>query len=101
MLEAAVDGAHDHARRRGSGVADAGAPENRSRITGDAVRTQRGKEMRPQTAGQRRSCNRSKNTLTFGIGPAGTGKTFLAVVMAVRALKDARGLAHDPLASRG
>jgi phosphate starvation-inducible PhoH-like protein len=31
-----------------------------------------------------------RHALTFGIGPAGTGKTFLAVVMAVRALKDHR-----------
>ena len=29
-----------------------------------------------------------RNTLSFGIGPAGTGKTFLAIVMAVRALKN-------------
>ena len=28
-----------------------------------------------------------KNTITFGVGPAGTGKTFLAVAMAVTALK--------------
>ena len=51
--------------------------------------TQRGKEIRPRTAGQRAFCTSiAKNTLTFGIGPAGTGKTFLAIVMAVRALKE-------------
>lgn len=51
--------------------------------------TQRGKEIRPRTAGQRAFCGSiAKNTLTFGIGPAGTGKTFLAIVMAVRALKE-------------
>ena len=51
--------------------------------------TQRGKEIRARTAGQRafvRSID--LNTLTFGIGPAGTGKTFLAVVAAVRALRN-------------
>jgi phosphate starvation-inducible PhoH-like protein len=51
--------------------------------------TQRGKEIRPKTAGQRAFVSSiAKNTLTFGIGPAGTGKTFLAIVMAVRALKE-------------
>jgi phosphate starvation-inducible protein PhoH and related proteins len=49
----------------------------------------RGKEIRPKTAGQRAFvASIAQNTLTFGIGPAGTGKTFLAIVMAVRALKD-------------
>jgi len=50
--------------------------------------TQRGKEIRPKTEGQRRFVEAVEaNTLTFGIGPAGTGKTFLAMVMAVRALR--------------
>ena len=51
--------------------------------------TQRGKEIRPRTTGQRAFVSSiAHNTLTFGIGPAGTGKTFLAIVMAVRALKN-------------
>jgi phosphate starvation-inducible PhoH-like protein len=51
--------------------------------------TQRGREIRPKTAGQRAFvASIAKNILTFGIGPAGTGKTFLAIVMAVRALKE-------------
>jgi len=50
--------------------------------------TNRGREIRPRTAGQREFVQSiERNTLTFGIGPAGTGKTFLAVVMAVRALR--------------
>ena len=50
--------------------------------------TPRGREIRPKSAGQRTFADAiERNTLTFGIGPAGTGKTFLAVVMAVRALK--------------
>jgi phosphate starvation-inducible PhoH-like protein len=49
----------------------------------------RGKDVRPKTAGQRAFVEAiERNTLTFGIGPAGTGKTFLAVVMAVRALRN-------------
>jgi phosphate starvation-inducible PhoH-like protein len=51
--------------------------------------TARGREIRPKTAGQRALVGAvDANTLTFAIGPAGTGKTFLAIVMAVRALKN-------------
>jgi phosphate starvation-inducible PhoH-like protein len=53
--------------------------------------TARGREIRPKTDGQRTLINAiATNTLTFAIGPAGTGKTFLAIVMAVRALKERR-----------
>ncbi len=51
--------------------------------------TARGREIRPKTNGQRAlAAAIENNTLTFAIGPAGTGKTFLAIVMAVRALKN-------------
>ncbi|MGH7727608.1 MAG: PhoH family protein [Vulcanimicrobiaceae bacterium] len=51
--------------------------------------TARGRELRPRTEGQRRYVEAiERNVLTFGIGPAGTGKTFLAVACAVRALRD-------------
>ncbi|MBV8750483.1 MAG: PhoH family protein [Candidatus Eremiobacteraeota bacterium] len=51
--------------------------------------TARGREIRPKTDGQRALVAAIEaNTLTFAIGPAGTGKTFLAIVMAVRALKN-------------
>lgn len=47
-----------------------------------------GKVIKPKTLGQKRYVNAiSENTVTFGVGPAGTGKTFLAVSMAVRAFK--------------
>lgn len=50
--------------------------------------TPRGREVRPRTAGQARLVHSIDSApLTFGIGPAGTGKTFLAVTMAVRALR--------------
>ncbi|HZO94518.1 MAG TPA: PhoH family protein [Candidatus Baltobacteraceae bacterium] len=53
------------------------------------VTTARGREVRPKTAGQRGLVGAiDANTLTFAIGPAGTGKTFLAITMAVRALKN-------------
>ena len=51
--------------------------------------TARGREVRPKTDGQRALVAAiAANTLAFAIGPAGTGKTFLAIVMAVRALKN-------------
>ena len=47
-----------------------------------------GKPIKPKTLGQKKYVDAiGKNTLVFGIGPAGTGKTFLAVAMAVTALK--------------
>lgn len=50
--------------------------------------TQRGKEIRPKTPGQRALISAIEHhTLTIAIGPAGTGKTFLAMVMAVNALR--------------
>jgi len=64
--------------------------ENRALALPQTVfQTQRGREIRPKTRGQAEFVQSiDSHTLTFGIGPAGTGKTFLAVVMAVRALRD-------------
>jgi len=68
-------------------LATRGVAEGRS-IPPTLFVTSRGKEIRPKTAGQRAFVESIEaNTLSFGIGPAGTGKTFLAIVMAVRALK--------------
>lgn len=54
----------------------------------DILLTYRGKAIRAKTAGQKRYVNAIRsNTVTFGIGPAGTGKTYLAMAMAVAALK--------------
>jgi len=51
--------------------------------------TARGKQIKPKTIGQHQYVQAIKtNDVTFGIGPAGTGKTYLAVVMAVSALKN-------------
>lgn len=50
--------------------------------------TARGKSVKCRTPGQRAYVNAiKKNTLVFGVGPAGTGKTYLAVAMAVAAYK--------------
>ena len=51
--------------------------------------THRGKQIRAKTMGQYRYVKAiEKKDITFGIGPAGTGKTYLAVVMALKALKN-------------
>ncbi|MBB1062784.1 PhoH family protein [Limosilactobacillus fastidiosus] len=52
------------------------------------IRDRRGRSIRVKNFGQRQYVNAIKhNDITFGIGPAGTGKTYLAVAMAVAALK--------------
>lgn len=54
----------------------------------DILLTYRSRAIRPKTAGQKRYVDAIReNTITFGIGPAGTGKTYLAMAMAVAALK--------------
>ncbi|MBR6053444.1 MAG: PhoH family protein [Clostridia bacterium] len=51
--------------------------------------TMKGKPIRPKTVGQKKYVDAiRKNTVTIGVGPAGTGKTFLAVAMAVEALRN-------------
>ncbi len=48
-----------------------------------------GKALRPKTLGQKRYIDSIKNnTVVFGIGPAGTGKTYLAMAMAITAFKN-------------
>jgi phosphate starvation-inducible PhoH-like protein len=59
-----------------------------SSIFADVILTHRGKTIRPKTAGQKRYVDVIReSTVTFGIGPAGTGKTYLAMAMAVDALR--------------
>ncbi|MFC7320920.1 PhoH family protein [Halobacillus campisalis] len=55
----------------------------------EITRNAKGKSVRVKTLGQRKYVSAIKNhDLVFGIGPAGTGKTYLAVIMAVNALKN-------------
>jgi len=60
-----------------------------SEVLGDTVVvTHSGKPIRPKTSGQKRYVDQIReNTIVLGVGPAGTGKTYLAVAMAIRALK--------------
>ncbi|MBR3268156.1 MAG: PhoH family protein [Oscillospiraceae bacterium] len=69
-------------------VADDAAEEVKE-LTADAVSiTVTGKPVRPRTVGQKRYLSAiASNTIVLGIGPAGTGKTYLAVAMAVKALR--------------
>jgi len=66
--------------------ADAQRP---SQVLGDnVVTTHTGKPIRPKTAGQKTYVDSIRtNTIVFGIGPAGSGKTYLAVAMAIQALR--------------
>jgi phosphate starvation-inducible PhoH-like protein len=60
-----------------------------SEVMGDTILSARGRPIRPKTAGQKRYVDAiRRNSVTFGIGPAGTGKTYLAVALAVKALRD-------------
>ena len=53
----------------------------------DSISVGRGKVVRPKTLGQKRYLDAIReNTLAFGIGPAGTGKTYLAMAAAVETL---------------
>ena len=62
-----------------------GAP---AEVLSQAILTSRGKAIRPKTLGQKAYVDAiDDNTITFGIGPAGTGKTYLAMAKAVQALQ--------------
>jgi phosphate starvation-inducible protein PhoH and related proteins len=57
-------------------------------LTHEVLRGSKGRQVRPKTAGQKRYVDAiANNVITFGIGPAGTGKSWLAVAMAVQALQ--------------
>ncbi len=57
-------------------------------LTSEVLRAARGRSVRPKSAGQKRYVDAiAVNTITFGVGPAGTGKSWLAVALAVQALQ--------------
>jgi phosphate starvation-inducible PhoH-like protein len=86
-----VERGHDIAPGTVDSVSGAvAANEPAEAILGDLVWRHRGVKVAPKTLNQKRYVDSIRgHTVTFGIGPAGTGKTFLAVGMAVAAL-DAR-----------
>ncbi len=70
-------------------LARGGEEEKISELTGDFILiNSKGRPIRPKTLGQKAYINAiNKNAITFGVGPAGTGKTYLAVAMATKAYK--------------
>ena len=73
-------------------LVNAGSEDKIEELAGDCICiTSKGKPIKPKTIGQKRYCQLiAKNTIVLGVGPAGTGKTYLAVAAAVKALR-----AHD------
>lgn len=67
-----------------------GVEEQLTELGGDGIcLTSSGKIVRPRTVGQKHYLDAIKNnTIVLGIGPAGTGKTYLAVAMAVKAFRE-------------
>ncbi|MBQ6627095.1 MAG: PhoH family protein [Ruminococcus sp.] len=66
-----------------------GSEEKIEQLASDCICvTAKGKPIKPKTLGQKHYCSAIKdNTITIGVGPAGTGKTYLAVAMAVTAFR--------------
>ena len=66
-----------------------GSSDQVAKIAGDVICiTAKGRPLKPKTLGQKKYVESIRtNTVTLGIGPAGTGKTYLAVAMAVQAFK--------------
>lgn len=71
------------------GLVNDGAEDRVESLAGDCICiTSKGKPVKPRTLGQKRYCAAIReNTITVGVGPAGTGKTYLAVAMAVTAFR--------------
>lgn len=64
------------------------APMSVSRALASDIVVRRGKAVRPKTYGQKEYVDAiDENTITFGLGPAGSGKTYLAMAKAVQALQ--------------
>ena len=89
LAEAGVEMTSDVARRS-IGMLDAPEPDSVA-ILSRSILSARGKTIRPKTKNQAAYVNAMEShTVTFAIGPAGTGKTYLAVALAVAALQAKR-----------
>ncbi|MBQ7962125.1 MAG: PhoH family protein [Clostridia bacterium] len=71
------------------GLVKEGNEDRLGEISGDCICiTTKGRPVKPKTLGQKKYIESIKNnTIVFGVGPAGTGKTYLAVAMAVNAFR--------------
>ncbi len=83
------EGITDQSVRYVISLVNEGAENEVAQLGGDTVCvTFTGKPVKAKTLGQKRYTDSIKaNTIVFGVGPAGTGKTYLAVAQAVRAFK--------------
>ena len=70
-------------------LVEEGSEDKLQALTADCICiTSRGKPVKPKTLGQKRYIEAiNQNTIVLGVGPAGTGKTYLAVAMAVTAFR--------------
>ena len=70
-------------------LVDEGGEEELPQLSSDSICiTSKGRPVKPKTLGQKQYVEAiRKNTITVGVGPAGTGKTYLAVAMAVSAFR--------------
>ncbi|MDR7278599.1 PhoH family protein [Catenuloplanes atrovinosus] len=74
--------------RRTVGMLQQGTAERPADVLTLNILSRRGRTIRPKTLGQKRYVDSiDANTIVFGIGPAGTGKTYLAMAKAVQALQ--------------
>jgi phosphate starvation-inducible PhoH-like protein len=74
--------------RRTVGMLEQGTAERPAEVLTLNILSRRGRTIRPKTLGQKRYVDAiDKHTVVFGIGPAGTGKTYLAMAKAVQALQ--------------
>ncbi|MDH6131671.1 phosphate starvation-inducible PhoH-like protein [Kitasatospora sp. MAA4] len=73
---------------RNAAADPAGAGDSPSQVFTAAILSNRGRTIRPKTENQKNYVDAiDRHTITFGIGPAGTGKTYLAMAKAVQALQ--------------
>jgi phosphate starvation-inducible PhoH-like protein len=78
----------EDAVRRTVGMLQGGAAERPAEVLTLNILSRRGRTIRPKTLGQKRYVDAiDQHTIVFGIGPAGTGKTYLAMAKAVQALQ--------------
>ncbi len=75
-----------------TGLAKEGKTEQIKDLAGDVICvTSKGKPIKAKTIGQKQYCSAiAQNTITLGVGPAGTGKTYLAVAAAVAAFRSGK-----------
>ncbi|MFG2980015.1 PhoH family protein [Streptomyces sp. NPDC048258] len=86
MTEDAVERSIAMLRANGTGVE--GGEETPAEVLTQNILSSRGRTIRPKTLNQKRYVDAiDKHTIVFGIGPAGTGKTYLAMAKAVQALQ--------------